>query len=108
MTSSDLIKSPRVIEFEMIRKIMSDEAQKMGIEILQSDYKNLIRKISNRFEKLKFVQKSPNNVLVYRSTIKIVQKTMISSQNLTFSTNLKSDNETAVINVADIKCYIVK
>ena len=55
----------------MIRKIMSDEAQKMGIEILQSDYKNLIRKISNRFEELKFVQKSPNNVLVYPSTIKI-------------------------------------
>ena len=50
---------------------MSDEAQKMGIEILQSDYKNLIRKISNRFEELKFVQKSPNNVLVYPSTIKI-------------------------------------
>ena len=43
----------------------------MGIEILQSDYKNLIRKISNRFEELKFVQKSPNNVLVYPSTIKI-------------------------------------
>ena len=43
----------------------------MGIEILQSDYKNLIRKISNRFEELEFVQKSPNNVLVYPSTIKI-------------------------------------
>ena len=43
----------------------------MGIEILQSDYKNLKRKISNRLEELKFVQKSPNNVLVYPSTIKI-------------------------------------
>ena len=43
----------------------------MGIEILQSDYKNLIRKISNRFEESKFVQKSPNNVLVYPSPIKI-------------------------------------
>ena len=50
---------------------MSDEAQKMGIEILQSDYKNLIRRISNKFEELKFVQKSANNVLVYPSTIKI-------------------------------------
>ena len=68
---SDLIKSPRVVKFKMIRKIMSDEAQKMGIEIPQSDYKNLIRKISNRFEELQFVQKSPNNVLVYPSTIKI-------------------------------------
>ena len=55
----------------MIKKIRSDEAQKMGIEILQSDYKSLIRKISNRFEELKFVHKSPNNVLVYSSTIKI-------------------------------------
>ena len=44
---------------------MSDKAQEMGIEIPQSDYKNLIRKISNRFEDLQFVQKSPNNVLVY-------------------------------------------
>ena len=61
---SDLIKSPRVVEFKMIRKIMSDEAQKVDIEILQSDYKNLIRKISNRFEELQFVQNSPNNVLV--------------------------------------------
>ena len=43
----------------------------MGIEILQSDYKNLKRKISNRLEELKFVQKSTNNVLVYPSTIKI-------------------------------------
>ena len=41
---SDLIKSPRVVEFKMIRKILSDEAQKVGIEIPQSDYKNLIRK----------------------------------------------------------------
>ena len=49
---------------------MSDEAQKMGMEIPQSDYKNLIRKISNRFEELQFVRKSPNNVLVYPSTIK--------------------------------------
>ena len=54
----DVIKSSRVVEVKMIRKIMSDEAQKMGIEIPQSDYKNLIQKILNRFEKLQFVQKS--------------------------------------------------
>ena len=66
-----ILLNPHVVEFKMIRKIMSDEAQKMGIEILQSDYKNLIQKISNKFEELKFVQKSPNNVLVYPSTIKI-------------------------------------
>ena len=65
----DLIKSPRVVEFKMILKIMSDEPQKIDTEIPQSDYKNLIRKISNRFEELQFVQKSPNNVLVYPSTI---------------------------------------
>ena len=89
----------------MIRKIMSDEAQKMGIEILQSDYKNLIRKISNRFEELEFVQKSPNNVLVYPSTIKI--EDLVSENHdlqSILSTNLKSDNETAVINVANMKC----
>ena len=75
---SDLIKSPRVVESKMIRKIMSDEAQKMAIEIPQSDYKNLIRKISNRFEELQFVQKFPKNVLVHPSTIRkksLFQKT---------------------------------
>ena len=83
----------------------------MGIEILQSDYKNLKRKISNRLEELKFVQMSPNNVLVYPSTIKIedlVSENTISSRNLILSTNLKSDNETAVINVVNIKCYTMK
>ena len=50
---------------------MSDDSQKMGIEIPQSDYKNLIQKISNRFEELQFVKKSPNNVLVYPSTISL-------------------------------------
>ena len=29
---SDLIKSPRVVEFKMIRKIMSDEAQKWALK----------------------------------------------------------------------------
>ena len=45
--------------------------RKWGIEILQSDYKNLIRKISNRFKEVQFAQKCPNSVLVYPSTIKI-------------------------------------
>ena len=87
----------------MIRKIMSYEAQKMGTEIPQSDYKNLIRKISNRFEELQFVQKSPNNVLVYRSTIKIedlVSENYDLQSELNTFNNLKSDNETAVINAA--------
>ena len=100
---SDLIKSPRVVEFKMIRKIMPDEAQKMGIEIPQSDYKNLTRKISNRFEELQFVQKSPDSVLVYPSTIKtedLVSENYDLQSELNTFNNLKSDNESVVINAA--------
>ena len=73
----------------------------MGIEIPQSDYKSLIQKISNRFEELQFVQTSPNNVLVYPSTIKIedlVSENHDLQSELNAFNNLKSDNETAVIN----------
>ena len=62
----------------------------MGIEILQSDYKNLIRKISNRFEELKFVQKSSNNVLVYLSAIKIEY---LVSENHNLQSELNSFNK---------------
>ena len=59
--------------------------------------------MSNRFEELQFVQKSPNNVLVHPSTIKIedlVSENHDLQSELNAFNNLKSDNETAVINAA--------
>ena len=75
----------------------------MDIEIPQSNYKNLMRKISDRFQELQFVQKSAYNVLVYSSTIKIedlVSENHDLQSELNDFNNLKSDNETAVINAA--------
>ena len=60
-----LIRRPRVVEFKTKRKVMTDEAENLGTELLSSSYKNLSRKISTRFKELNFVHQSQNNVLVY-------------------------------------------
>ena len=51
----ELINSSKVIEFKDIRKIMQEESKIQGIEIPLSDYNNLIRKLSNKFEELRFI-----------------------------------------------------
>ena len=45
---------------------MQDEANKRGIEILQSDYNNLLRKLSNKFEELRFVHQEHNKVWYFQ------------------------------------------
>ena len=65
-----LIRSPGVVEFKTIRKVMSEEAEKLDTE-LSSSYKNLLRKISTRFKELNFVHQSHNNVLVYTNNLKV-------------------------------------
>ena len=67
----ELIRSPRVVEFKTIRKVMSDEAEKLGTELSSSSYKNLLRKISTWFKELNFVHQSHNNVLVYPNNLKV-------------------------------------
>ena len=49
-----LTKLSQIVEFKEIRKLMQDKANilKRGIEIPQSDYNNLIRKLSNKFKEL--------------------------------------------------------
>ena len=69
----ELIKSPRVVEFRsIIRKVMSDKAESLHIEVPPSTYKNLIRKVSTDFKgQLNFIQQSANNTLVYPCTLTI-------------------------------------
>ena len=67
----ELIRSPRVVEFKTIRKVMSDEAEKRGTELSSSSYKNLLRKISTRFKELNFIHQSHNDVLVYPNILKV-------------------------------------
>ena len=63
----ELIRSPRVIEFRFIRKVMSDKAGSLHIEVPPSIYKNLV---STHFKgQLNFVQQSENNTLVYSCTL---------------------------------------
>ena len=68
----ELIRSPRVVEFRSIRKVMSDKAGSLHIEVPPSTYKNLIRKVSTDFKgQLNFIQQSANNTLVYPGTLTI-------------------------------------
>lgn len=46
----ELILNPRVIKFTEIRKLLCDEANKLGIDVPQSHSKNLVRKISSMFK----------------------------------------------------------
>ena len=59
----ELLRSPRVVEFRSIRKVMSDKARSLDIEVPPLAYKNLIRKVSEG--QLNFIQQSANNTLVY-------------------------------------------
>ena len=66
-----LTKSSRIVEFKEIRKLMQDKANQQGIEIPQSDYNNLIRKLSNKFKELRFVHQEHNKALVFAAALKI-------------------------------------
>ena len=68
---NNLISEPRVIEFREIRKVMADEAEKLGICIQQSQYKHLLRLVANKFPDLEFINHQQNKVLVYPSTLKM-------------------------------------
>ena len=56
----ELILNPRVIEFTELRKLLCDEANKLGIDVPQSHSKNLERKISSMFEELQFIYYQQN------------------------------------------------
>ena len=46
----ELLRSPRVVEFRSIRKVMSDKAGSLHIEVPPLTYKTLIRKVSADFK----------------------------------------------------------
>ena len=99
----ELINSSKIIEFKEIRKIMQEESKIQGLEIPLSDYNNLIRKLSNKFEELRFIHQEHNKVLVFPATLKVEDlvseyynlKCELDSLNKT-----QNDDERAVINVA--------
>ena len=101
----ELIRSPRVVEFKTIRKVMSDEAAKLGTELSSPSYKNLLRKISTRFKELNFVHQSHNNVLVYPNNPKvedlILQNSKMKSELETMNHSM-GDDTASVIKVAKI------
>ena len=66
-----LIKSSRIDDLKKIRKLKQDEANKRGIEVPQSDYNNLIRKLSNKLKELGLVHQEHNKVLVFPAALKI-------------------------------------
>ena len=66
----ELIRSPRVVEFRSIRKVMSDKAGSLHTEVPPLTYK--IRKVSADCKgQLNFIQQSANNTLVYPCTLTI-------------------------------------
>ena len=66
-----LILEPRAIEFTEVRNVLSEEADRLGVELTQSHYKNLLRLVSKKFEQLVLLNYQHNNVLVYPSTLKL-------------------------------------
>ena len=101
----ELIRSPRVVEFKTIRKVMSDEAEKLGAELSSSSCKNLLRKISTRFKELNFFHQLHNNVLVYPNSLKvedlILQNSKMKSELETMNHSM-GDDTASVIKVAKI------
>ena len=65
----ELLRSPRVVEFRSIRKVMSDKAGSPHVEVPPLTYKNLIRKVPTDFKGQ--LQQSANNALVYSCTLTI-------------------------------------
>ena len=63
-----MISNPRLIEFKEIRKVL---AERLGVAVTQSQYKNLLRMVSNKFKELEFINYQQNKVLVYPSNLKI-------------------------------------
>ncbi len=68
----NIIECPRVIEFQDIRNLMSSEARRLNVNIPESHYKNLLRKMSGKFSnQLNFVYYQHNKVLVYPGSLKV-------------------------------------
>ncbi|CAB4007602.1 Hypothetical predicted protein [Paramuricea clavata] len=99
-----LISNPRVVEFKEVRNVLSDEEDKLGVVVTQSQYKNLLRLISNKFEQLVFLNYQQNKVLMYLSTLKletVVVENFELKSDVANQTSLDENSKT-VINAAKI------
>ena len=99
-----LISKPRVIKFKEVRNVLSGEADRLGMEITQSFYKNLLRLVSEKFEQLVLLNYQHDNVLVYPSMLKletVVVENFELKRDAASQTSLDKDSET-VINAAKI------
>ena len=98
-----LISNPRVLEFKEIRKVLTDEAERLGVEVTQSQYKNLLRMVSNKFKELVFFNYQQNNVLVYPSTLKIESLVIDNfelKRDLNAANQMSLDDETKAVTIA--------
>ena len=100
----ELIDNPRIIELNEIRKLMSDEAKRLDINIPDSHGNNLIRKLSSMFEEFQFVSYQHNKVLVYPCTLDMQTVVL---DNFKLRSELKSlcsntDNKERVVEVAKV------
>ena len=98
----ELIRSLRVVEFRSIRKVTSDKAGSLHIEVSPSTYKNLIRKVSTDFKgQLNFIQQSAKNTLVYPCTLTIEDLVIVNYK-------LKSEQESVKEFVDDEEKVTIK
>ena len=98
-----LISNPRVLEFKEIRKVLTVEAERLGVEVTQSQYKNLLRMVSNKFKELVFFNYQQNNVLVYPSTLKIESLVIDNfelKRDLNAANQMSLDDETKAVTIA--------
>ena len=103
----NFIANPRVIEFKEIRKVLADEAERIGVTVTESHYKNLLRMVSNKFQELEFINYQQNKVLVYPITLETAN---LAVENYALKTELNAllnqtsldDDTKAMINAAKI------
>ena len=101
-----VISNPRVTEFKEIRKVLADEAERLGVAVAQSQFKNLLRVVSNKVKELEFINYQQNKVLVYPSNLKIESLVidnfkLQSDLNRVNQTSLSGDSKT-VMNAAKV------
>ena len=93
---SELLDNPKVIDLNLIKNLMYKESNSPDFEMPQSHYKNIVRKLSNRFQdQLFFVHLTNKTILVYPYTLAIDE---LVRENYSYKAELESlkaldDNE---------------
>lgn len=68
----ELLENPKVIDLQLIKNLMHDEASNLDFEMPQSHCKNIVRKLSSRFQdQLHFVHVTNKTILVYPHSLTI-------------------------------------